>query len=75
MWIRQVCVVGADVALDPEEELVTCPACLAGAPYMSANDVEDLVVTFVTECEVCENTHKVSRRLARALWEHQEATA
>lgn len=75
MWIRQVCVVGAAVAHDPEEDKVLCPACLAGAPYMSAADVEDAVVTFVTECEVCENTGKVSRRLARALWSHQEPTA
>lgn len=52
-----------------------CPACVGGAPRMLAEDMADEVVTFVTECEVCENTGRVSARLARALWEHQEPTA
>ena len=42
---------------------------------MLAEDMADELVTFVTECEVCENTGRVSARLARALWEHQEPTA
>lgn len=52
-----------------------CPACVGGSPRMLAEDMDDEVVTFVTECEVCENTGRVSKRLARALWGHQEATA
>ena len=73
MWIGSVCVVGAAVA-NPDDELVLCPCCIGGAPRVLAADIEAEVATFVTMCEVCENSGKVPRRLARVLWAHQEAT-
>ena len=80
MWIRQVCVVGADVAPDPEEELVPCPVC-KGVPTSEQRlcdvmtECPDDVTFVVVICEVCERTGKVSRRLARELWEHMAASA
>ena len=57
------------------DETSTCPACL-GVPRREGMEAEADEVTFViTLCDVCEQTGRVSRRLARALWGHQEPSA
>ena len=58
-----------------DEQPAVCPMCIGGAPRMLAEDMDAGLVTLVTSCEVCEQTGLVSRRLARALWSHQEPSA
>lgn len=53
-----------------------CPICKGLPQHMrDVLDEGDEVVQVLVLCEVCEQTGLVSRRLARALWEHQEPSA
>ena len=53
-----------------------CPTCRGVPQHMrDVLDEDDEVMQVLVLCEVCEQTGRVSRRLARALWSHQEPSA
>lgn len=66
----------AEAAPASEEGDALCPVCKGSPQHM--RDVladEDEVLQVLVLCEVCEQTGRVSRGLARALWGHQEPSA
>lgn len=75
-----MCVVVAAKATDPDDELVVCPVCKGESTSEKRlcdvmTECPDDVTFVVVICEVCERTGKVSRRLARELWKHMEASS
>ena len=58
------------------EREATCPTCRGVPQHMrDVLDEDDEVMQVLVLCEVCEQTGRVSRRLARELWSHQEPSA